>query len=507
MLRELTSRDNMINILEIYMNQLGLYVIDAKHAEKKALNFLIIFAVLFNRHKLAKILWKRTEDPIAVALICSLIYKNLLRFCQENYLKSQIEKNLKDFANAAIGVLDTSFQENDPRSYSVLTQKYPDWNDCNLLELAYNAKNLDFIAHPCCQKILTKRLFGSIQIIDTDSGFFDMPAWVKVVLSASLILPMYYWIAFPIYEVEKKSKKQNKTAHTEQKADDQAAEDKDDDDDEENNGEDTKAELNKKLITEIKKNRKRSQLLLGKESMQISEAAKSLVNDLDLNNEKSKSNGFVFKKQTKYVTPPFYEKVYLLWSSPFTKFWAYFISYMCFLFLFAIVTLWPCCGNLILDSVLWLWTATIAIEDTRVAYKNFLTGSQLPMTARILEIIVMLTFLVLFFFVRIVSSWDDFNLFGFDRIFLSKAVLCVFMLYFYYRTLFMFLPISHQLGPMLVRMKLMVKHDFMTYLRLFIISMTAGSMALNAILYPFHPLNWDLLKKVIFFLVCGCNFI
>ncbi len=63
-LKKLTSIDNVVNILEIYMNQLGFYVNDAKHAEKKALNFLIIYAVLMNRHKLAKILWKRTEDPI-----------------------------------------------------------------------------------------------------------------------------------------------------------------------------------------------------------------------------------------------------------------------------------------------------------------------------------------------------------------------------------------------------------------------------------------------------------
>jgi hypothetical protein len=46
--------------------------------KKKALNFLILFAVLFNRHKLAKILWKRSEDPLPLALVCSLIYKNML---------------------------------------------------------------------------------------------------------------------------------------------------------------------------------------------------------------------------------------------------------------------------------------------------------------------------------------------------------------------------------------------------------------------------------------------
>ncbi len=179
-LKELTSIDHMINILEIYMNQLGFYVTDAKQAEKKALNFLIIYAVIFNRHKLAKILWKRSEDPLALALVCSLIYKNLLTYVQEHYLRTQIEKWHKDFDDAAINVLDTSFKENDPRAYSILTYKHPNWNDLTLLELAYNAKNKNFIAHPCCQKILTKRLFGSIQIRDVDNGFIEFPAWIKV---------------------------------------------------------------------------------------------------------------------------------------------------------------------------------------------------------------------------------------------------------------------------------------------------------------------------------------
>ena len=57
------------------MNQIGLYVTDARQAEKKALNFLTIYAVLMNRHKLAKILWKRSEDPIPVGI---WIIQNLL---------------------------------------------------------------------------------------------------------------------------------------------------------------------------------------------------------------------------------------------------------------------------------------------------------------------------------------------------------------------------------------------------------------------------------------------
>ncbi len=245
----------------------------------------------------------------------------------------------------------------------------------------------------------------------------------------------------------------------------------------------TKKELNKRLI-EAKKNANRSPL--DTKYKIILETATGLVN----------------QGQKKYVTPPIYTKIYMVWTSPFTKFWINFIAYIWFLILFGIVTLWPCCGNLVLDSVLWIWTATIAIEDTRIAYKNFLTGSQLPIIGSIIEIGIMFLFLVSFFVVRIAGSWNNIELIelmGFDRIFVSKVVLCVFLIYFYYRTLFVYLPISHKLGPMLVRIKLMVVNDFLTYLRLFLIFGTAGSIALNSIIYPFHPINYELFKRVFLF--------
>ena len=138
---------------------------------------------------------------IKVALVCSLIYKNLLPYCQENYIRSQIEKNQADFAECAVGVLDASFKENDPRSYSVLQEKYSDWNESTALELAYNSKNRNFIAHPCCQKMLTKRLFGHIQVREYNTDFLiHLPSWVKVTLSAILLLPMFFWIIFPVEE-------------------------------------------------------------------------------------------------------------------------------------------------------------------------------------------------------------------------------------------------------------------------------------------------------------------
>lgn len=45
-------------------------------------------------------------------------------------------------------------------------------------------------------------------------------------------------------------------------------------------------------------------------------------------------------------------------------------------------------------------------------------------------------------------------------------------------------------------MKYMVQIDFLTFLRMFIVFMAAGGITINAIVYPYFPLNMELLKRV-----------
>jgi len=52
---------------------------------------------------------------------------------------------------------------------------------------------------------------------------------------------------------------------------------------------------------------------------------------------------------------------------------------------------------------------------------------------------------------------------------------------------------------MLVSMKMMIKNDFMTYLRLLLIFITACGIALNALIYPYYPINAEFIKKTFLF--------
>ena len=133
---------------------------------------------------------------------------------------------------------------------------------------------------------------------------------------------MYYWIRFPLESKslsKRKLKKRNKISeNVEANATLDNMLDDDEKDEEQREAEETKAELNKKLLIEIEKNRKTSsQFPIYKNK-----------DELVKNGELAACSGASVNKSTKskYVTPPFYRKIYLVWSSPFTKFW-YFVVF------------------------------------------------------------------------------------------------------------------------------------------------------------------------------------
>jgi hypothetical protein len=96
LVKKLSDIEDFFQVLEMSLNALKLYIEAGEFiAERKAIVYLIVFAVLLKRHKLAKILWKRTDQPICVALLCSMMYKRLSFLCHESYLKSELDEYSK----------------------------------------------------------------------------------------------------------------------------------------------------------------------------------------------------------------------------------------------------------------------------------------------------------------------------------------------------------------------------------------------------------------------------
>ncbi|CAF1504882.1 unnamed protein product [Adineta ricciae] len=172
-----------------------------------------------------------------------------------------------------------------------------------------------------------------------------------------------------------------------------------------------------------------------------------------------------------------------------------FTAYLLFLFFFTLAVMWPSCGNLVLDYIVFFWAVSIAVENIRITYLKYCDHRDRPMTGVLLGIGIEVIFLVLFLFIRIIGLWT----FGTRHIAIAKAILSFGLIYYFYRVLYIYFPISSKFGPMMIRLQYMICDDFVTFLRLFVIFMISSGVAITAVLYPHHPLNWDLFSKAILF--------
>uniref|UniRef100_K1QLE0 Protein ced-11 n=1 Tax=Magallana gigas TaxID=29159 RepID=K1QLE0_MAGGI len=613
---KLIGLSDFVQPYEMSMNSVGLYVLDPAVAERKALNWLTVWAVLMNRHKLAKVLWNRCDEPIALALICSNLYKELAKNCMELFLRTEMERNAKEFGDKALGVLDIGYMDSSEQTYSMLSAPLKDFNNKTSIEIAHDAgyigfiahpccqkwltrklfgaiqvKELDlgfltlpnwfkvsnewtlnrcdepialalicsnlykelakncmelflrtemernakefgdkalgvldigymdsseqtysmlstplkdfnnktsieiahdagyigFIAHPCCQKWLTRKLFGAIQVKELDLGFLTLPNWFKILVSVFFIFPIYIWIGFVpkasswkkrrgiTFQVdsEKPSLRSEKTLvvigslrvdfeHKHSKVVDNDISDSDDEEEDEN------LPTSKSLLqNELERFKKRKKLTVRRRLQSA------------------------FQKQVEKEIP-LWKKIYLLWSAPITTFWVTQTMYFCFLGLFCLAVLWPTCGNFYLDLTLWLWTSIILIDLVQRTYTKHIQHKAVNILGPFCEIILVMFFLIMYLVLRIIPHW-----FNSADIITSKVVLSIALIFFFYRLLGIYLPISPTLGPMLVRMNRMIKYDFVDFIRMFLVFMISGGVTIQAILYPNYPLGIDLVKRVL----------
>ncbi len=80
----------------------------------------------------------------------------------------------------AVTLLDLCYKDSSNQAFQALNKKLSDFNNKTVVEIARMGKNKWFIAHPCCQKWLSKRWYGNLQIRELDWGRPKLPDWLKV---------------------------------------------------------------------------------------------------------------------------------------------------------------------------------------------------------------------------------------------------------------------------------------------------------------------------------------
>ncbi|UYV68963.1 TRPM [Cordylochernes scorpioides] len=446
-----TGVPHFVDSQSLSLNTLGLYPVDASAAERRALATLALWAVLTHKPKLAMILWKHSDQPIQLALILSMVYDRLCAYVADMGLRHELTELSIQFAKMAAGVLDASHQEATCRAYDVLSESSPDWGHKTAVDIAASARNRTFLAHPCCQKWLTNMFYGNVRMRELPWGPITLPSWFKVLVCAFLIFPMYFWVRF------KMDPHQNWDYFREVTDMDS------DDENEEDEDEETIKANNVPLLNPF--------------------------GDAQLKREeKPQSSMFQDKEVFVHGTPNLLVMIQLMWSAPITKFWTYQVMYMVYLGLFSLAVMWPSCGNQYLDTIICAWTFLIILENIRRTIILHQKYKSVPLFFKCVEIGLMCVFLMLYMMGRVVVL--------FVEPYAARVILCIGLLFFYYRMITIYLPISPTLGPLLYRVKLMVLVDFANFMQMTLLVIISGGIVMHAVLYPDYPFSVELFRRV-----------
>ncbi|CAF1489539.1 unnamed protein product, partial [Adineta ricciae] len=131
-------------------------------------NELLVFAVLTKRHEMALFFWAHGEEALAKALIGCRLNKNLAREAQDDELDTEIAdeflSNAEDFQQRALALLDQCYQEDDVNATQILTCELENWSNWTCLDLSVTAYLRDFVAHKCCQQLLSDLWIGGMNV-------------------------------------------------------------------------------------------------------------------------------------------------------------------------------------------------------------------------------------------------------------------------------------------------------------------------------------------------------
>ncbi|KAL8598697.1 hypothetical protein ACOMHN_033261 [Nucella lapillus] len=476
LLYKCTGLKKLVNPYELSMNSLGSYITDKDVAERRATNTLVLWAALTSRYKLAKVLWKHTqdpmaatntlvlwaaltsryklakvlwkhtEDPMAVALIVSMILHKLgTDWCKKDLdMRGRVKNAAAEFGKLAVSMLRLSYKESSMYTFMALNKQLEDFNNRNVVELAKLGENKYFIAHTCCQKWLTQRWYGNIHIRELDwGGQLKLPDWLKIYLSVFLVFPMYMWISF------------------------QAPDTKASDEDDEDEGYEESQEI--AMLLHMTREDK---IRISKKKDPVRVRFQNIWGNSD------------------DVKLPMWLQIKYLWSAPITKFWLSQLLSFLYLMLLSVALLLPGCGDITVNIAVLIWTVIILTELVRCTLIKKKLYPEVSLVWQIMEILFISVYILLILCLRILPHFVNYISFM-----TTKFMLSIFLLFFYFRFMVVSVPVSPTLGPMLVSIITMTKKDFSDWMRLFFLVLVSGAITIQAVIYPSYPLGAESLRK------------
>ncbi|CAI2350419.1 unnamed protein product [Caenorhabditis sp. 36 PRJEB53466] len=127
---------------------------------------LMIWAVLTKRQKMAKLMWTHGEEGMAKALVASRLYVSLAKTASlatgEIGMSQDFSEFSDEFSALAVEVLEYCTKHGRDQTLRLLTCELTNWGDETCLSLAANNGHRKFLAHPCCQMLLSDLWQGGL---------------------------------------------------------------------------------------------------------------------------------------------------------------------------------------------------------------------------------------------------------------------------------------------------------------------------------------------------------
>ncbi|XP_072038624.1 transient receptor potential cation channel subfamily M member 3-like isoform X2 [Amphiura filiformis] len=131
-------------------------------------NELFIWAVLMKRHEMALYMWKQDEEALAKALVGGMLNKAMAKAADVINLDQEIGDELRkfsaEFQNLAVELLEHCYGEDDDVTIQLLTVQLDNWSKQTCLSLAAATQHREFVAHTCCQALLSDLWLGGLQM-------------------------------------------------------------------------------------------------------------------------------------------------------------------------------------------------------------------------------------------------------------------------------------------------------------------------------------------------------
>ncbi|NWX25909.1 TRPM2 protein, partial [Notiomystis cincta] len=143
---------------------------------------LLIWAVVQNHKELAEIIWAQSQDCMVAALACSKILKELAREEEDTDTSDDMLALAEEYEHKAIGVFTDCYRKDEERAQKLLIRVSEAWGKTTCLQLALEAKNMNFVSHGGVQAFLTKVWWGKLCV---DNGLWR-------VITCMLFFPLLY---------------------------------------------------------------------------------------------------------------------------------------------------------------------------------------------------------------------------------------------------------------------------------------------------------------------------